>query len=303
MYNTAERRRKQSSPSGTKGKKVPIHERFALNRIACPALSLSGFLDLAKSAGIVKVELRNDIRNGSALDGLEPEAVSAMLAERGMRVITINALQHFNLAAVREKAERELAALIATVESISCPALVLCPHNDASDMRSSEDRFSETVDALRSFGPRFEAAGLTGLVEPLGFGISSLSSLETALEAIGTSGFGCYRLLVDTFHYHIGPDSEARLRKVAASGLVGMVHVSGVEDVLPVAEFRDGHRIMPGPADVMQSGETIRALVESGYSGDVSFEPFSERIQELPAETLRQELVRGMEWLSRSAGI
>lgn len=282
---------------------MPVQERFALNRIACPSLPLAEFLDFAKSAGLTKVELRNDIRDGAVLDGLAPKAVAAMLAERGMRVITINALQHFNLASARAKAEKELAALIATAKAISCPALVLCPHNDASDARLPEARFSETVAALRAFGPAFEAAGIMGFVEPLGFGISSLSSLETALEAIKASGFGCYRLLIDTFHYHIGPDSEDRLRRAAVSGLVGLVHVSGVEDALPVAEFRDGHRIMPGPADVMKSGETIRVLAGSGYKGDISFEPFSGAVQALPVEALRREISEGMEWLSRSAGI
>jgi 2-keto-myo-inositol isomerase len=282
---------------------MPAHERFALNRIACPSLSLPAFLDFAKGAGLTKVELRNDIRDGSVLDGLAPGAVAAMLAERGVQVITINALQHFNLASQRVKAEKELTELLATAKAISCPALVLCPHNDPSDTRSQEARFSETVAALRAFGPAFEATGIMGFVEPLGFGISSLSSLETALEAIKASGFGCYGLLIDTFHYHIGPDAEAGLRTVAASGLTGLVHVSGVADSLPVAEFRDGHRIMPGPGDVMKSGETIRVLVESGYKGDISFEPFSAQVQALPVDALRREISEGMEWLSRSAGM
>ena len=131
--------------------------------------------------------------------------------------MTINALQKFNLASARPKAKAELATLLATCVEIDCPAIVLCPNNDAADSRPPAARFQETVDSLREFGPMFEKAGVLGFVEPLGFGISSLASLDVAIDAIKASGFSCYRVLVDTFHHYIGPDGLESLKKSGRS--------------------------------------------------------------------------------------
>ena len=272
--------------------------RFSLNRIACPSLSLPDFLDFARSAGMGKVELRNDIRDGAVLDGMTPAKVAALLKERGLRAITINALQKFNLASARPRAKAELAELLATCAVIDCPAVVLCPNNDSADRRPANQRLAETVDSLKEFGPMFERAGVLGFIEPLGFGISSLASLDVALEAIKASGFACYRVLVDTFHFYLGPDAEESLKKAAKSGLVGLVHISGVEAAIPAADFLDAHRIMPGPKDVMKSKETVEVLLASGYSGDISFEPFSESVQKLTSEALGTEIRKSIAWLA-----
>lgn len=272
--------------------------KFALNRIACPSLSLPDFLNFAQKIGIGKIELRNDIRDGSVLDGIAPRKAAALLKERGLRATTINALQKFNLASARPKAKAELATLLATCAEIDCPAIVLCPNNDAADSRPPAARFSETVDSLREFGPMFEKAGVLGFVEPLGFGISSLASLDTAVEAIKTSGFSCYRVLVDTFHHYIGPDGLESLKKAAAAGLVGLVHISGVESAIPAVDFRDAHRIMPGPDDVMKSKDIVVALLDAGYVGDISFEPFSESVQKLSPEELGAAIKKSIAWLS-----
>lgn len=274
-------------------------ERFSLNRIAYPSLSLPDFLDFARSVGIGKVELRNDIRDGSVLDGISPRDAATLLRERGLRATTINALQKFNLASARPKAKAELAAMLATCAGIDCPAVVLCPNNDAADGRSPEARLRETVDSLKEFGPMFEKAGVLGFVEPLGFGISSLASIEVAIEAIKASGFPCYRVLLDTFHHYLGPDGPETLRKAAAGGFVGLVHVSGVEADIPDAEFLDAHRVMPGPGDVMKSKEIIGTLLDAGYEGDISFEPFSESVQKLSPGELKAAIQASMAWLSR----
>ena len=274
-------------------------KRFSLNRIACPSLSLPEFLDFVQKLGLGKIELRNDIRDGKVLDGMDPRRAASLMKERGLKATTINALQKFNLASGRPKAKTELASLLATCAEIDCPAVVLCPNNEAADGRSPEARLLETVDSLREFGPMFEKAGVLGFVEPLGFGISSLASLDLAIEAIKASGFSCYRVLVDTFHHYIGPDEKASLKKAAASGLVGLVHISGVESDIPAADFRDAHRIMPGPGDVMKSKEIVHALLAAGYKGDISFEPFSESVQKLPPEELKAEINKSIAWLSQ----
>jgi len=262
-------------------------ERFAINRIAAPSLTLPQFYDLAAELGVRKVELRNDLGAGDIIDGLKSAEAAALASSRGIEVISINALQKFNLASMRAKASGELEGLLELAAAIHGKSIVLCPNNDSADTRSPALRASETIDALAAFGPLFDKAGILGYIEPLGFAISSLASLVLAQEAIRQSGFSCYRVVHDTFHHYIGPEDQAILGGVYDVKSTGLVHVSGVEVDIPTDHYRDEHRVLTGPADRMKSREQMLRLDELGYSGDYSFEPFSPDVQRLG----RQELV------------
>lgn len=272
--------------------------RFALNRIASPQYPLRDFFALASEIGLSKVELRNDIRDGEVIDGMSPKEAARLASDNGIRIISINALQKFNLAAARDKARGELQRLLDLCGALTCPAVVLCPNNEAGDLRPRELRFAETVDSLVSFGPLFEKAGVLGYVEPLGFGISSLASLVEAQKAIANSGFSCYRTLVDTFHLHIGPENAGIFGSSYKVDLTGLVHVSGVEDNIPTSEYRDAHRILPGLRDRMQSRATARVLAENGYKGDFSLEPFSDKVQNLPRKNFVDSVLKSLQYLS-----
>jgi len=256
-------------------------ERFAINRIAAPSLTLAQFYDLAAELGVRKVELRNDLGAGDIIDGLKNAEAAALASSRGIEVISINALQKFNLASMRAKASGELERLLELAAAIGCTSIVLCPNNDAADARRPALRAAETIDALAAFGPLFAEVGILGYIEPLGFAISSLASLVLAQEAIRKSGFSCYRVVHDTFHHYIGPEDQAILGGVYDVRNTGLVHVSGVEVDLPADEYRDEHRVLVGPADRMKSREQMLRLDELGYSGDYSFEPFSPVVQRL----------------------
>ncbi len=271
--------------------------RFGLNRIIAPSLGLEGFFEFADSVGIRKVELRNDIGSRNAVDDLQPAAAAKMAADMGIEIISINALQKFNLYSVREKAMSELSALLELAKAIGCHAVVLCPNNDPTDARTPAQRAAETTDALSAFGPLFTKAGILGLIEPLGFAISSLASLVTTQESIRKSGFACYRIVHDTFHHYIGPDDPAVLGGAYDVSNTGLVHISGVESDLPTADYRDQHRVLVGPADHMNSKEQILRLDRLGFAGDFSFEPFSPAIQKLSRDKLADALRQSIDFI------
>ena len=272
-------------------------KRFGLNRIVAPALGLAEFYDLASSLGLAKVELRNDLGGEDPVDGLNPAEAARLAADRGIEVISINALQKFNVAAVRASATAELQALLELASAIGCVAVVMCPNNDAADARSREQRMAETVDSLAAFAPLFTAAGVLGYIEPLGFRISSLDSLLVAQEAIERSGCSCYRVVHDTFHLHIGPDDPDILGTTYRLAMTGLVHVSGVEDPIATDAYRDDHRILVGPADAMKSKEQIDRVDRLGYQGDFSYEAFSPAIQRLGRDELASALQRSLDYL------
>jgi len=135
--------------------------RFALNRIAAPALRLAEFFGLAAELGLSAVELRNDIRDGAVTNGLKASEVVQLAREAGVRIITINALQQFNLPSARAKALDELDSLLALCKEIECPALVLCPNNRADDARSPRAEISRHCRSAEHLCAPFQRGGRT----------------------------------------------------------------------------------------------------------------------------------------------
>jgi 2-keto-myo-inositol isomerase len=271
--------------------------RFALNRIACPSLPLADFFAFAAGLGISKVELRNDLRGGAVADGMPPSRAAALAKQHGVTVISINALQKFNLGALRLTNHTELEGLLELGSALGCGAIVLCPANDPQDRRDEPTRREETRAALEAFGPSFEKWKMQGWVEPLGFSVSSLSSVSAAREAIRLSGHDCYRILYDTFHHHIGPDTDREIDKAFAAGQAALIHVSGVEVQIPKESFRDSHRLLPSAEDRLRSGKQVARMVSLGYRGDISFEPFSVSVQKMDGKALAAALKASMAYL------
>jgi len=74
--------------------------RFGLNRIIYPNLKLEDFYIFTKDLGLDKIELRNDLPGGEIIDGYSHEQMKEISKKYGVEILTINALQKFNLAAI-----------------------------------------------------------------------------------------------------------------------------------------------------------------------------------------------------------
>ena len=285
-------------------------KRFAINRIIAPSMCLEDFVRFTASLGLSKVELRNDLPGKSEIkdiiDGLKPTEAKKILSDEGVSVLSINALQKFNLPARRKDRIEELKQLLELSSAIDCPAIVLCPNNEKDDGRSPREKYADTVEALTDYGPLFAEYGIAGYVETLGFGISSLASLPPAVAAIKASGYGCYRVLLDTFHHYIGPDDASifGMDGLGASyeiSYTGLVHISGVEEKIPPDQLRDCHRIFIGKRDTMGNKELIHRLDSMGYPGTYSYEPFSVELQKMPPEKLAREIETSLQFIGVKA--
>ena len=243
--------------------------RFAMNHITAPKAGLEQFLAMASALGATEVEIRNDLPD--VVGAWAPEQVKAAAAAAGVTIVSINALYPFNRWSGDLPARAESMADYAA--ACGAKALVMCPLNDGTPVA-----FDDLVAALAAMKPILAARGLTGLVEPLGFPVSSLRTKAEAVRAIeAAGGAGVYRLVHDTFHHHLAGETEC------FAEWTGLVHISGVVDPqVEVDAMLDLHRVLVDGRDRLENLAQIRALLAAGFEGPYSFEPFAPEVHALP---------------------
>lgn len=265
--------------------------RFALNHITTPSLSVEDFFALARKLGMTEVEVRNDTPD--VVGSVAPEAVKAAAEKAGVTLISINALYPFNVWSGDLPARA--VALADYAKAAGAKALVMCPLNDGSPVA-----YADLVAALTAMAPILRERGLIGLVEPLGFPISSLRTKKEALAAIDAAGGAdVYKLVHDTFHHTLAGETEFFPERT------GVVHISGVVDPeVAVDDMLDPHRVLVDAADRLENVAQIERLVALGFDGACSFEPFAREVQELadPEAALRASMAHVTEAVTERAG-
>ena len=263
--------------------------QFALNHMCAPALGIPEFFDLARALGISAIEIRNDLPGQPILDGTDASAIRSAAAERNLRIVSINALQRFNQWS--DERAREAQALIDYAVDCGSEALVLVPLNDGTG-RANGERQANLRIALKALAPMLHAAGIKGLVEPLGFEECSLrfkSEAAQAIRSIDTQSN--FALVHDTFHHHLAGEQEL------FPGLTGLVHISGVDDpAVAISDMRDSHRVLVDDKDRLGNIEQIQRFVASDYTGPLSFEPFAPSVHS--SSDIAGDLRRSMAYIS-----
>ncbi|QND53901.1 TIM barrel protein [Phyllobacterium sp. 628] len=258
---------------------------FAINHMVTPKLRPQAFFELTRCLGLQDVEIRNDLAGNAIIDGMPAADIRAQAANAGVRIATINALQRFN--EWTSEREREAIALADYARDAGAAALVLVPVNDGTGQKDGE-RQANLRTALKALLPILNERGLKGFVEPLGFEICSLRSKREAVEAINDiGGQGTFRIAHDTFHHHLAGEPAL------FPEMTGLVHISGVTDpALSISDMRDSHRVLIDVQDRLGNIAQIQALLDAGYKGPFSFEPFAEEVQQLinPAAALSESI-------------
>ncbi|WP_404405268.1 TIM barrel protein [Pelagibacterium halotolerans] len=258
--------------------------RFAINHMAVPGLDYKQLFTLAGRLGCLGVELRNDLAR-PLFDGDAPEEVAKVAAGHNQRIVGLSQVYPFNdwSDAVLEK----VTTLIAQAKACGAETISLIPRNDGQGLGNGERRANLRV-ALREIKPLLDEADLVALVEPLGFEMSSLRSKAEAIEVIESlSAADRFKLVHDTFHHYLSGGGSF------FASYTGIVHISGVTDSrIAISDIRDEHRVLVDENDVLGNIEQIDALLEAGYNGPFSFEPFSPAVHKLadPEAQLRQSI-------------
>ncbi|RUV17091.1 MULTISPECIES: TIM barrel protein [unclassified Mesorhizobium] len=264
--------------------------KFALNHMTAPRLDCRSFLDLAASLDCVGVELRNDLADknltGAAFfDGETPAVIGAYARAKGLRLLGLSEAYGFN--AWSDVMRDKVQLLIEQAQEAGAETISLIPRNDAP--RYAEGEGDEALRrALGEILPMLEKANLVGLVEPLGFVTSSLRRKADAVACIRlVGGEQRFKLVHDTFHHHLAGEREF------FPEFTGIVHISGVIDpALTPEEMQDGHRVLVDDRDRLDNVGQIRALLDRGYAGALSYEAFAPEVHasNAPAAALSKSM-------------
>ena len=256
-------------------KEAALSGPYALNHVTMPYADFAELAALARELGMDAVEIRNDLDGVPLADGTPASQLREEAQEAGIAILSINALQRFDLwEAAREK---EAVSLAAYARETGAPALVLCPANDGGDRRDGAERARDLRRSLRALAPILADHGLSGLIEPLGFAECALRRKQDAIDAVDETGTEAqFALLHDSFHHALSGE-EAMF-----PARTGLVHISGIEEDLPFGAMRDQHRVLVGPGDRLDNVGQIRALRRGGYAGPLSFEAFSAQVHDDP---------------------
>jgi 2-keto-myo-inositol isomerase len=232
-----------------------------------PSLGYVEFLDLAVKLGCVGVEVRNDIAQ-PLFDGIDPVTAGKQAADKGLRIVGLSQVYPFNSwDGERENAVR---SLIGIAQAAKAETISLIPRNDGTGT-GNDVRHANLRVAMKAILPMLQDAGITALVEPLGFLRSSLRSkteLVETIQAIG--GEASFKLVHDTFHHTLAGGGAIY------PDFTGIVHISGVTDpALRVDQMEDEHRVLVNAADRLGNIAQIGALLAAGYDGPISYECFS----------------------------
>ena len=102
---------------------------FAINQIVLPNAKFIDFVNLAKLLDISAIEIRNDIANNLIKEN-NPQKIKDICKSRSIKIISINALQKFNIWT--DKRSKEFIALCEYATATGIEAIVLVPLNDGT---------------------------------------------------------------------------------------------------------------------------------------------------------------------------
>jgi 2-keto-myo-inositol isomerase len=268
---------------------------FSINRISAPRIPFAQFAALVQRLNVKVIEIRNDLPGVEMADGVAAKDIGAMAQAHGLTIRSINALQKFEQFDATRAAEA--LAMVRYAAECGAEALVLCPTNDLRDARSPDQRHADLVHALTKLKPLLDDNGLIGLLEPLGFEECAVRRKSQAVRAIREVGdTGTFKLVHDTFHHHLAGEG------LFFPELTGLIHISGVEDTaLSPSQMRDSHRVLVGAADRLGNAAQLNTLLNAGYRGYVSFEPFAEEIA--MATDIEKRLADSMAYLTQAVAL
>lgn len=260
---------------------------YGLNQIAVPSYGAGAFCALARALDCDGIEFRNDVI-GSEFDADQAKQFGKLAKDNQLEIFNLSEVPQFDNWDDEKKLEAE--NLIALAVAMGAKAIGLIPRNDDANLDKAT-RIANLKTALIALRPMLAENNLIGLIEPLGFSTASLRFKSEIVSTLIELGFeDDFKIIHDTFHHTLAGETEIFPNHTA------LVHISGVErQDVDFSKMQDQDRVLVGGQDRLGNITQISQLQAAGYSGPVSFEPFSPMVQN--TNDIAGELARSINFI------
>ncbi|BDR59928.1 TIM barrel protein [Lactobacillus xylocopicola] len=267
---------------------------FCINRCCAGGLKLSDFVKLANEVGVHNIELRTDIHKGSNfLDDLSSAEFNQLQREYDVHVANISAEFNLDDRSHWNNKIQAVTELVNLAQKIGAQHILFTPIRNAHDIRTDDQKFADLVHNIRTYSDILGAAGINGLVEPLGFGDSSLRFPWVAQQVLQEADAKNFKLIADTFHYYKAQVTKKDFDEKVDVSRVGLIHLSSIPTNKSPKEADDADRlfICDNDEDIMKTIDQTNWFKESNYFGLYSFEPCAPEIDQWSYDKCKQEII------------
>jgi sugar phosphate isomerase/epimerase len=279
---------------------MSAHPRLSINQATIKHTTVAQAVQVVAGAGIEAIGLwREQVQEA----GLEESA--KIIADSGLRYSTHCRGGWFTApegaarrAAIDDnrRAIEETATLAAAGADGSRAVLVLVVGGLPEGSRDLVGARQRVSDAVAELAPDAQAAGVTLALEPLhpmyASDRSVLSTLPQALDIAADFDPAVVGVTVDTFHLWWDPDVLAHIARAGREGRIATYQVCDWKTPLEADNLLSRH--YPGDG-MIDFGPMTRAVVETGYDGDIEVELLNQSIWDTPPAEAVRRTVRGFE--------
>lgn len=223
-------------------------------------------------------------------DKESPAAAKRLLDDLGLKAAsTSNHIGAVEPNPNRAKNLDDLKAKCELVRTLGADRIVLVP---AMTAKPTEDDYKRGIDNLREAGDVAKPFGVSLMLEFSKF-FTLATSLSTALWFVRTANHPNVRLMIDTYHFWIGPSKVEDLDQLHDGELMHM-HFEDTprEPVRELLEQR--HRALPGDG-IAPLKKIVDAVKRKGYAGALSVELFDPTYQQMDPYQLGTKIKAAVE--------
>jgi 2-keto-myo-inositol isomerase len=272
-----------------------VTRKFGLNGATTGPRDLRTDIQAAREAGYQAVELRDAKIQAYLNGGRSLYALRTELADAGLEVASVNALERSTLATggARQAVLRRCRQLSEWAAALDCPYVVAVP-SPLADTREPNRIPEVTADALREMASVAKPYGVRIGFEFLGFAACSVNTLAKARQIVDAVRDPSVGLVIDAFHFYAGWSTWGMLDGLKGEQIF-MVHLDDAEK-RPRDTLTDEHRLLPGEGAIPLK-DLVRQLDRLGYRGIYSIELFRPEYYEWEPAKLAKVALEKMEAL------
>jgi 2-keto-myo-inositol isomerase len=226
-------------------------------------------------------------------DKESPQAARRLLDDLGLKAAsTSNHTGAIEPSPDRAKNLDDLKAKCELIRTLGADRIVLVP---AMTTKPTEDDYKRGIDNLREAGDVAKPFGVSLMFEFSRF-FTLASSLSTALWFVRTANHPNVRLMIDTYHFWIGPSKLEDLDELRDGELLHM-HLEDTprEPVRELLEQR--HRVLPGEG-IAPLKKIVEVVKRKKYAGALSVELFDPKFQSMDPYELGTKIRAAVERLT-----